>query len=188
MWFVLLLLCTKSITIFEFGLKHAKGYPSLEYSFICFCFFRNLCLFVVKVYNITKIDKDSTICSYFFFFLVQFPWKWKDQFSQEIITLTWGAITHHPYVRILKQYVFEITTVWCKNCLIFFKSLSEFIYCPKKFLEVEKHMKNCTSNCSWTLSLNKIQYFKNLRHCFITTFLLFETHLFPIIYCSWLLR
>ena len=121
MWFVLLLLCTKSITIFEFGLKHAKGYPSLEYSFICFCFFRNLCLFVVKVYNITKIDKDSTICSYFFFFLVQFPWKWKDQFSQEIITLTWGAITHHPYVRILKQYVFEITTVWCKNCLIFFE-------------------------------------------------------------------
>lgn len=120
MWFVLLLLCTKSITIFEFGLKHAKGYPSLEYSFICFCFFRNLCLFVVKVYNITKIDKDSTICSYFFFFLVQFPWK-KDQFSQEIITLTWGAITHHPYVRILKQYVFEITTVWCKNCLIFFE-------------------------------------------------------------------
>lgn len=121
MWFVLLLLCTKSITIFEFGLKHAKGYPSLEYSFICFCFFQHLCLFVVKIYNITKIDKDSTICSYFFFFLVQFPWKWKDQFSQEIITLTWGAITHHLYVRILKQYVFESTTVWCKNCLIFFE-------------------------------------------------------------------
>lgn len=56
------------ITIFEFGLKHAKGYPSLEYSFICFHFFKHLCLFVVKVDNITKIDKDSTICSIFFLF------------------------------------------------------------------------------------------------------------------------
>ena len=83
----------------------------------------------------------------------------------------------------LKLPLFDAKTV-----SFFLKSLSEFIYCPKKFLEVEKHMKNCTSNCSWTLSLNKIQYFKNLRHCFITTFLLFETHLFPIICCSWLLR
>ena len=57
------------------------------------------------------------------------------------------------------------------------------LHCPEKFTEVQKHVKNCTSNYSLKLPINETE---NLRHRFVTTPLLFQTHISPSTCCWWL--
>ena len=57
------------------------GYPSS-----CFWFFKCAYLFIVKVDNITKIGNDLTISSCNLLpYTIQFPWRYKNPFSQTII-------------------------------------------------------------------------------------------------------
>ena len=55
----------------------------------------------------------------------------------------------------LKLSLFEV-----QNGVSFLWNYSWLFLCPKKFTKVNRHKKNCTSNCSLTLLLNEIKILK----------------------------
>ena len=74
--------------------------------------------------------------------------------------VTWSSIAQYPYVKI-----FGAIWLWNYHCLRYktvshFCEITRLFLCPKKFTKVNRHKKNCTSNCSLTLLLNEIKILK----------------------------
>ena len=116
------------VTIFEFELKHAKGWPSLEYNFICFCFLSiYLCLFEFELKHAKgwpSLEYNFICFCFLSIYLCLFIAK-VDNITK--INKDWTIFFIFCLnFQNLKHYIFEITTVWCKKlCLVFMKSFFE---------------------------------------------------------------
>ena len=112
---------------------------------------------------------------------MQFPWWYKIQCPQKW-PFKLEALYHDIHASdAFKCYISEIIIVYCGKEVshVFEISMDVFLL----LLKVHSSWKTLEM-----LPIEINQNFKNLRHHFVTTTLLFQTNLSPSPYCSWLSR
>ena len=135
-----------------------------------------------KVGNIIKIDKYWTFLPYVFFSSAVSMVIERPDFSENEYLNLKLYISTSVCQTFLRNFFWNYRCLMYKILLIFSKLFPEVFLLPWK-VYWGQHVKNCTSNYSWCYRWTE-QNFENLRHPFVTTFLLFQTNLWWLSRCK----